>query len=173
MTAELAAGRRTGLLNYLPGHIREPRRPLTALAVAWLLTFPISLVLAALVSLGFPGAEQPHFPVSGLTALFLLVVFAPVLETLIMGGVLLVLLRLFSPSIAVVLSAIGWGVGHSLAAPTWGLVIWWPFLIFSILFVTWRSRGLSAAFAMPAIAHGLHNLPSAIVVAYFPQVLGQ
>ena len=114
-----------------------------------------------------PDVAQPQFNVSaGDLALFLLVVFAPVVETLIMGGVLLVLLRLLSPVAAVLLSALGWGIAHSLGAPTWGLVIWWPFLIFSTLFVTWRSRGLLAAFAMPAIAHGLHNLPSAILVAY-------
>jgi membrane protease YdiL (CAAX protease family) len=108
---------------------------------------------------------------SGATALFLLVVFAPVVETLIMGGVLLILLRLFSPAVAVILSSLGWGIAHSMGAPTWGLVIWWPFLIFSTLFVTWRSRGLLAAFAVPAIAHGLHNLPSAFLVAYHPDLI--
>jgi membrane protease YdiL (CAAX protease family) len=167
VTAELAAGHRVaGLLDYLPKQVREPERPLLALAVAWLLTFPLSIGLAAIMSYLFPGAQQPEFPVSGLTALFLLVIFAPALETLIMGGVLLVLLRFLSPSIAVVVSALGWGVAHSLGAPTWGLVIWWPFLIFSTLFVTWRRRSLALAFAMPALAHALHNLPSAILVGY-------
>ena len=128
-----------------------------ALATAWLLTFPISIVLAALVSLVFPGAQQPQFPVSGLTALFLLVIFAPVLETLIMGGVLLVLLRLFSPATAVVLSAIGWGIGHSLGAPTWGLVIWWPFLIFSVAFLTWRRRGFWTGILLVTAIHALQN----------------
>jgi membrane protease YdiL (CAAX protease family) len=167
VTFELAAGDRVaGLLNRLPRQIREPERPLLALGVAWLLTFPVSIGLAAIVSYLFPGAQQPEFPVSGLTALFLLVIFAPVLETLIMGGVLLVLLRLLSPWLAVLVSALGWGVAHSLGAPTWGLVIWWPFLIFSILFVTWRSRSLWLAFAIPAVAHALHNLPTAILVGY-------
>ena len=172
MTGELSAGDRGGnLLNFLPGPIRHPQRPLIALAVAWLLTYPLSIALAGVVSLLIPDAPQPHFDMSGATALFLLVVFAPFAETLIMGGVLLILLRLFSPAIAVILSSLGWGVAHSMGAPTWGLVIWWPFLIFSTLFVTWRSRGLLAAFAMPAIAHGLHNLPSAFLVAYFPDLI--
>jgi membrane protease YdiL (CAAX protease family) len=167
VTAELSARERGGnLLSFLPAQIREPRRPALALAVAWLLTYPASILLAALVSLLIPGVAQPQFNVSGHVALFLLVVFAPVIETLIMGGVLLVLLRLVSPGVAVLLSSLGWGIAHSLGAPTWGLVIWWPFLIFSTLFVTWRSRGLLPAFVMPAIAHGLHNLPSAILVAY-------
>jgi hypothetical protein len=174
VTTELDAGSRdAGLLNFLPPPIREPRRPLLALVVAWLLSFPLSLVLAKLVSMVFPGAQNPEFPISGLTALFLLVVFAPVLETLIMGGVLLVLLRLFSPPVAVLVSAAGWGIGHSLAAPTWGLVIWWPFLIFSTLFVTWRQRSLLLAFVLPMAAHALHNLPSAVLVGYFPHLISQ
>ena len=167
MSAELAVGDRVaGLLNRLPRQIREPERPLLALGVAWLLTFPVSIGLAAIVSYVFPGAQQPAFPVSGLTALFLLVIFAPVLETLIMGGVLLVLLRFLSPWLAVLVSSLGWGIAHSLGAPTWGLVIWWPFLIFSILFVTWRGRSLWLAFAISALAHALHNLPSAILVGF-------
>ena len=172
MTAELSAGDVGGnLLNFLPKPVREAQRPLLALAVAWLLTYPVSIALAGVVSLLVPGAPQPHFDMSGAKALFLLVVFAPVAETLVMGSVLLILLRFVSPAVAVLLSSLGWGIAHSMGAPTWGLVIWWPFLIFSTLFVTWRSRGLLAAFAMPAIAHGLHNLPSAFLVAYFPDLI--
>ena len=174
MTTELVAGNSdAGLLNFLPKPIREPRRPLLALAVAWMLTFPLSLALAKAVSLIFPGAQNPEFDVSGGLALFLLVIFAPVLETLIMGGVLLILLRFFSAPIAVFVSSAGWGIAHSLGAPTWGLVIWWPFLIFSTLFVTWRQRSLAMAFAMPMLAHALHNLPSAMLVAYFPHLITQ
>jgi hypothetical protein len=159
------------LLNFLPRSVREPRQPLIALAVAFLLTYPFSIALAALASTVFPEAPQPQFDVSGLTGIFLLAVFAPVIETLIMGGVLLVLLRFVTPSAAILLSSLGWGVAHSFGAPTWGLVIWWPFLIFSTLFVAWRNKGLAAAFAMPAMAHGLHNLPSAVLVSYWPDLI--
>jgi len=79
VTGELSAGDRGGnLLSFLPRPIREPRQPLLALAVAWLLTYPISIALAGVVSLVIPDAPQPHFDMSGLKALFLLVVFAPV-----------------------------------------------------------------------------------------------
>jgi hypothetical protein len=43
-------------------------------------------------------------------------------------------------------------------------VIWWPFLIFSILYVTWRQRSLAAALAVPAMVHGLQNLLPALLV---------
>ena len=75
-----------------------------------------------------------------------------------MGGVLLVLLRLISPTAAVLVSSAAWGVAHSLAAPIWGLIVWWPFLVFSTVFLTWRSRSVLAALGMAAATHALHNL---------------
>ena len=152
-------------LSYLPGPILIPRKPVRAIGTAWVLTFFPSIALAALVAVLFPSAPEPQFDISGLRALIALVIFAPVLETLIMGAVLLILLRLSNATVAVLLSSLGWGLAHSLAAPTWGLVIWWPFLVFSTLFVVWRQRSLLAAFAVPALAHALHNLPTATLIA--------
>lgn len=152
-------------LNILPKAIRDPRQPVQAIAITWLTTFIPSIFLAAAIGMIAPNVPQPQFNFSGPVAVFLLAVFAPVIETLIMGTVLLVLLRLFSPSWAILLSALGWGIAHSLAAPTWGLVIWWPFLVLSTLFVAWRQHSLAAAFVMPMVAHGLHNLPTALLVA--------
>ena len=83
-----------------------------------------------------------------------------------LGTVLLLLLRLFPPAIAILVSAVGWGIAHSTVAPIWGLVIWWPFLIFSTLFVTWRERSLWLAFAVPMCVHGLQNLIPASMIAF-------
>ncbi|MBA3576283.1 MAG: CPBP family intramembrane metalloprotease [Sphingomonas sp.] len=113
-----------------------------------------------------PSAERPEFRIDGASAIMALVVFAPVVETLIMGVVLLVLLQFLRPAAAIFISAIGWGIAHSLVAPVWGLVIWWPFLIFSTLFVAWRSRSLALAFLIPASAHALQNLIPALLLAY-------
>jgi membrane protease YdiL (CAAX protease family) len=96
--------------------------------------------------------------------LFLLVVFAPVVETVIMGVVLLILDRIAGFLPAVLLSSLGWGIAHSLQATAWGLVIWWPFLIFSITFLTWRRRSLAAAFGLPMLVHGLQNLGPALLL---------
>ena len=152
-------------LSYLPNALLQPRRPLEALAIAWLLAFPISIGLAVLARTVLPEAAAPEFHVEGGVALFLLVVFAPLVETLIMGAVLLILTALLRRELAVLISAIGWGAAHSLAAPIWGLVIWWPFLIFSTLFVTWRQRSLALAFLMPTLAHALQNLVPALLIA--------
>jgi hypothetical protein len=155
----------TAPLNWFPKAIRQPSSAFGSIAVGWLLTFPASILLAALIHWVAPNAKGPEFPISGPMAIFLLVIFSPVLETLIMGGVLLLLLRFVPPTWAVLISAVGWGIAHSTAAPIWGLVIWWPFLIFSTLFVAWRSRSLALAFIIPMITHGLQNLGPALLVA--------
>jgi hypothetical protein len=137
---------------------------LLAVIVAWLTAFVPSMLLAAAVSGLMPNVGQPKLDLSTGPAMFLVVIAAPLIETLIMAGVLAVLLRFVSPSVAVLTSSIGWGIAHSLAAPAWGLVIWWPFLIFSVLFVTWRERSLFAALAMPALVHMLQNaVPAATI----------
>jgi len=155
-------------ISYLPHQVRQPRNAVHALGVAWLLTFPISIVMAMVLAVLVPNASQPQFPFTGVDLFVRLVVVAPVFETLIMGGALLILQLVLRPTAAVLATALLAGLAHSFApngVAVWGLVIWWPFLIFSTLFVVWRERSLLAAFAMPALAHGLHNLPTAALIA--------
>ena len=141
----------------------EPNRPAQAILVGWATAFFPSILLSALSARFFPSAELPDF-VPGWMTVVAVVLFSPLVETLIMAAVLTVLLRFVSPTIAVLLSAIGWGIAHSLVAPTWGLTIWWPFLIFSTLFVTWRPIGWWRAVALVASVHMLQNLLPALAV---------
>ena len=151
-------------ISYLPKVLLEPRRPLLALAVAWLLVFVPTMALGAAVSAVMPHNAFPTFPNASGYLFSLLVVIGPLTETLIMGGVLVLLCRFMSPTVTVLLSAVGWGIAHSTAALGWGLVIWWPFTIFSTLFLTWRRRSTMAAIGMAATAHALHNLLPAILL---------
>ena len=152
-------------LRFLPRAIRVPEKPLRAIFVGWLTAFSVSIVLGLLVARLMPQAVPPKFDVEGAAAIIALVLFAPIVETIVMGAVLLLLLLALPPAVAVIVSALGWGVVHSLIAPTWGLVIWWPFLVFSTLFVAWRGRSLALAFTIPACTHALQNLIPAILVA--------
>jgi hypothetical protein len=155
-----------GPLRFLPRAIREPDRPVRAALVGWATAFIPAVLLGVLLALVAPQAETPKFPFTGVLGIFMLGVFAPVLETLVMGAVLLILLRFLAPTVAIIVSAVGWASLHSLEVPIWGLVIWWPFLIFSTVFVTWRERSLLAAFGMAALVHGLNNFLPALPVAY-------
>ena len=146
--------------------MREPRRAWLAILTAWALSIVGSLALAALSRSIAPALEAPVFPMKGIAALLLLVVFAPFFETLIMAGFLSLFLRFMPPAAAVLLSALGWGIAHSVQALGWGLVIWWPFLIFSTLFVVWRQRGFWAGVAVAATTHALQNLGPGLMVAF-------
>lgn len=163
--SEPPVAQRPRSLAILPRALFDPRRPGRYVAIAWACAFLPSLLLSAFASQLLPDAA-PAFPrVDPGLLLFLLVVFAPVVETLIMGVALLILQRVAGFLPAVIISSVGWGIAHSLQAAAWGLVIWWPFLIFSIVFLTWRRRSLALAFGMPMIVHGLQNLGPALLLA--------
>jgi len=154
-------------LRFLPAVIREPRRAWLAIPTAFLLSLGGSILLAAASRGLAPQLETPNMDqLRGASGLFALAVFAPFLETLIMGGLLSLFLRFMKPAHAVMLSSLGWGVAHSLEAASWGLVIWWPFLIFSTLYVTWRQRGFWIAVLVVTATHALQNVGPAITVAY-------
>ena len=124
-----------------------------------------ALLLSLVVSSLLPKVAGPSFEQVGPSMVVLLVVIAPLLETLIMAAVLEILLLLrLPPKYAVIVSSLGWGVAHSLAAPAWGLVIWWPFLIFSTLYVTWRGEGRILAIGIVFAVHALNNLGPALLL---------
>ncbi len=125
-----------------------------------------SLALSAASQWLLPDLGTPQFPqLPAEVMIFMLVVFAPFIETLIMVAALELMLRLrVPPTAAIILSALGWGLAHSAQAPAWGLVIWWPFLIFSTLYVTWRKRGIWTAVGLVFAVHALQNLGPALLL---------
>jgi hypothetical protein len=157
------------VLSFLPKPLREPRRPWLAIRAGYLLSLIGSLAIAALISLVAPEAKGPDFgwlKGSGFTAILVLSVLSPLIETLILVGTTGLLLRFLRPAHAILLSSLGWAIAHSYQAPIWGLVIWWPFIIFTTLFVVWKQRSLAWGIAMPFIVHLLQNLLPAIMIGY-------
>jgi membrane protease YdiL (CAAX protease family) len=158
-----------GPLAFLPGLLFRSDRPFLTLPLAWLLSIGGSLLLGVAISFAFPEAEAPAL--GGAPAIVVLIgvaVLSPLVESLIMGGIVDLLMKWLRAWQAVLVSAAIWGVLHSLMTPTWGLAIWWPFLVFSTIFITWRARGFWIAVLMAAIVHGLQNLLPAIAI-----VMGQ
>ena len=119
---------------------------LPALALGW-----VSSKLAP--DLAGPSVAGASF---GVVA-FAVVIVSPLVETIVMTGPVVLLDRWLGPLPAVIGSAAIWGVAHSLAAARWGLVIWWPFLIFSIAWLSWRGRGYWRAVGIVFAIHALNN----------------
>lgn len=153
-----------GPLRFLPALLFRSDRPLLTIPLAWLLalagSFAIGLAAAYLV----PEAKEPDLGSSAIIVFIGVVILSPLIESLIMGGIIDMLMKHLHAWQAVLVSATGWGVVHSLFAPVWGLIIWWPFLIFSIIFVTWRPRGLWFAVGMATLVHALQNSLPAIAI---------
>lgn len=165
--SELPAAQPERILPIIPMVLQRPEKPWLAVLVGWMLTFSGSLLLAFIARQIFPDAPPPDFGnLKGGMAVFMLIVFAPILETLIMAFMLWVLLFFIPARWAILVAALSWGVFHSLEAPTWGISIWWPFLIFSLQFVVWRQRGTGWGLAIPAMTHACQNLLPAIAFAY-------
>ena len=124
MNPEIAAdhgGLDLKFLNFLPKPIREARNAPLSVVAAWA-TPSFRASRSHIWSLSFSRMRPIQSSTSRQPCCSLrVVVFAPVLETLIMGTALLVLLRLVSPVAAILISAIGWGVAHSLAGPSVGV----------------------------------------------------
>ena len=156
----------SGPLRLLPAAVREPRRAWLAIPIGAALTLLGSLLLSWSASTIAPTLAKPDFALSGISAFALLVLFAPLVETLIMAAGLSILARFLSPTLAVLTSAALWGIAHSLQATVWGLVIWWPFVIFSTLYMVWRERSVSAAIAVATATHALQNLVPGWAIAF-------
>lgn len=134
----------------------EASKPLYVLK-AWLLTFLPSVVLANLVTSQIRNPDTPEFGATGSTLLVMLAVVAPVLETLIMLPPLLLLNRFAGPIPAILVSSAGWGIAHATQGLVWGLVAWWPFLIFSTMILAWKERSLWTGVAIVMIVHSFQN----------------
>ena len=151
-----APGRPLGWL--LPPFLFDTRQPWVAyLLKAWLLAFLPSVALGAIITTLAPAAPAPEFGGTGLGVYLLVVLFAPAAETLLLVPPLLLLRRLFGDTAAIVGSAMLWALLHSWAAPIWGLVVWWPFLVFSTIVLAWRRRSLATGMLTAAAIHALQN----------------
>jgi hypothetical protein len=155
-----------GPLGFFPRPLREPRRAWLAIPLAWLFCIVPSVAFAYVVQALAPQLDMPEFPIKGHVAFLALAVFSPIIETLILAAFITLFRFVFSPTVSVFLSAIGWGVAHSTQASAWGLVVWWPFLIMSMLYVVWRQRGFWIAIMVPAAVHMLQNAGPAYQIAY-------
>lgn len=161
MSEAVVPADRPRALAFLPRFLFDGGRGAAAYVLkAWLLVLLPSVALAFAVDALAPQQDGPFAGAEQIPPAFmfiLLVGVGPFLETLIMAVVATVLNRMGGLTLAAFGNALLWGLAHSFAAPLWGLVVWWPFLILTIAFLTWRPRGLWFAIGVATTIHALQN----------------
>ena len=100
-------------------------------------------------------------------SVYVAVLAAPVLETLVLGA-LLRLLELATPrrQWLALLSALAWGGAHAWFHPLWFFGTVWSFYVFSRAWLAWRPVSYKHAFAAAALPHALVN-SSALLLQFF------
>jgi hypothetical protein len=130
---------------------------------------PSLLVSFVVASVGLGNEENlPQFAEEvGAGALFVsLVIVTPAVETLLLGlGLWLLSFATRRPLRQALGSCVLWGVLHSLLAPAWGLVVAWPFFVFSCAYLAWRRRSWWHAAGVACGIHMFQNLLPGILVA--------
>lgn len=138
---------------------------------AGLLSLLPSLLISSLVaSVGLGNEEtMPQFDrEAGAVMLFIAVVIvSPVIETVVMAiGLWLLGFVIHRPLRQALVSSVVWAVLHSVVAPAWGLVVLWPFFVFSCAFLAWRQRSLWHGMGVACGVHMFQNLlPGILLVA--------
>lgn len=141
--------------------------------MAFISLVPSILISALVAALGLGNQDgPPGFDARGATAtqawmFFLLVVLVgPFLETLLLSFGIWLISRFTQTNVLIaVVSAVLWACLHSLMLPTWGLVVFWPFVVFSCAYLTWRRRSWLKAIWVAFCIHALQNLLPGIGLA--------
>jgi hypothetical protein len=116
-------------------------------------------VLVCLGALAVVLMDLPLDPVPPPSASFKLmsIVFAPPLETAIMIPLIYLITRVLErPGYTAAVSGALWGLVHGLAQPMAFLTAW-PFFIFTLCFLSWRSSSLKQAYWYTVACHALYN----------------
>jgi len=125
------------------------------------------VLLAILTPLGVPAHQMaPEFKGPSPPVLFIeVVLLSPIAETVAMSlGIMLISRLTKRPFVIAAVSAVVWAALHSAVALIWGLVILWPFFVFSCAYLAWRPQGWLKAVTMAACIHIFQNLLPGMLV---------
>ncbi len=131
-----------------------------------------SLALAFLVSgLGFDEVGPDIKNIDAHTPVFIIflsfAIISPIIETLLMSFIFFILSFFTKSKLTLtIVSTIIWAILHSLLSPAWGLIIGWPFFVFSCAYLTWRTKSWGKAIWVTACIHMLQNLLPSIAILF-------
>ncbi|WP_159736825.1 hypothetical protein [Vibrio atypicus] len=95
------------------------------------------------------------------SSLLFLIILAPAIETLLMVPILnLIQIFKFDVVMTSVISALTWGVAHTLNSVLNGFGVLFLFFVLSISYLTWSQKSFKAAFW---VTFGIHALNNAVV----------
>jgi hypothetical protein len=124
-------------------------------------------VLGALL---LPGHPPNLFRTNGsaLALFFGLVIFSPIIETLLLACLVMLLCRIFRSDRNVALaSAAIWAVLHSLMAIRWGFSVFVGFYMMTLCYLVWARASVFRALVITAAIHASINLvPSLFIVTH-------
>ncbi len=127
-----------------------------------------SIIVALLLAVSGAVDEEsgPDLQGPALVVLPLILIVGPAIETLLLS-LTLWLLSFFTKRkvVLALLSALIWAGLHSLAAPAWGLVVFWPFFVFSCSYLAWREKSWGHAVWVTFCIHVFQNVLPAIAIA--------
>lgn len=164
---------RTSWPSLLLALVTARRAP--SLTLHCLLAWPVALLpSAAFVGLAYGlavalGVDTTAFAPPDREASFKdffgAVVFAPLAETLLLGGLLWLLGRLSSqPLFIAAVSGVLWGGLHGAHGLLWFFGTFWSFFVLSCGYLAWRPLGFGRAFAAATLPHMLINLTAMMLV---------
>jgi len=137
------------------------KRVISYLVVLLIIAFVPTILIALVVGLvcepreNMMGQNTMSIP----AVFFGMVVFSPIVETLLMM-VVFWFLRKFTQVLLklAVWSAVLWALFHSLAWLPWGVIVFWAFVVFSICYLSWEKVSRSRAFWITSATHAMLNL---------------
>ena len=132
---------------------------------AALLSIIPTLIISTAVTLALPDKSPSLTGGSAVYIIYSMLILGPFLETLFLWFVLSLIKRFAAkPTSIAIASAVFWGILHSLVAPAWGLIVVWPFFVFSTCFLEWEKKSKGKAIAATSLVHTCQNILPAIAI---------
>jgi hypothetical protein len=143
----------------------------------WPRTLVPSIALAVAVHAAFTvlglstdkaGPELSDFGgVTRAQAFAVVVLFAPMIETMLLSaGIRLISFVTTRPIVIATVSAVAWGCLHFVEFRIQGIVVIWPFFIFSSAYLAWRPVGWRQAYVVAMTLHMLQNLVPGLLLLF-------
>ena len=116
----------------------------------------VSIIFGVAALLGI-SVKTPDWGNITIVLFVLIVIIAPLIETLILAGFFLLIPRRLGLIKRAIISAIIWGILHALSAPVWFFGVVFSFFVYSCSYLVWRQKSFARGFVAAAVPHAVVN----------------